>query len=114
LLYIISYQFSNSEKTVDYQSRRHEIDFEFTPYYGTANLSFAEGQKTLKLKYKKTTLQYERQNVKTSGLSPLAVRQAQHGSPKVPLSDPAVPIATSNYTHLTIDTEGLVSNPDGT
>lgn len=83
------------------------------PYYGSVPLSFAAAQQTLKLKYKKTTLQVERNNVKTSGLDPLAVRPAERGFPKKALADPQMPIATTGEPHLSIDAEGLISNPDG-
>ncbi|KAG5644764.1 hypothetical protein DXG03_007672 [Asterophora parasitica] len=104
----------NVEKTVDYQSRRHEIDFIFTPYYGAANLTFSAAQETLRLKYKKTILNFDRQNKKTTGLTPLAVREKQLGYPVIAFSDPEMPIASSASPRLAIDAEGFVSNRDGT
>ncbi|KAG5727012.1 hypothetical protein E4T56_gene16475, partial [Termitomyces sp. T112] len=64
----------NVEGAIDYQSRQHEIDFVFSPYYGSSKLSFSDAQDTLVLTYRKTVLRYERNNGKTSGLDPTAVR----------------------------------------
>jgi hypothetical protein len=77
-------------------------------------LSFTDAQKTLKLKYVKTILHWDRNNVKTSGLDALGVRPAQHGFPQNPDADPEMPIANATYQHLSIDAEGLVENVDGT
>lgn len=85
-----------------------------TPYYNTTNLSFVAAQNTLKLTYKKTTLWVERNDTKTSGLDPTAVRPAQAGFPQNPMSDPAIPIASASEPHLTLDVEGVVANADGT
>ncbi|KAF8883998.1 hypothetical protein BD779DRAFT_1674303 [Infundibulicybe gibba] len=63
----------NVDGTVDYQARQHEIDFVFRPYTGAANLTFAAAQQTLQLKYKKTTLLVERNNVKTTGFEGLTI-----------------------------------------
>lgn len=104
----------HSEGTIDYQARRHEIDFTFSPYYGTSNLEFTDAQKTLQLQYKKTILQLERNNTKTSGLDSLAVRPAQPGYPLTVDADPAMPIASIAEPHLSLDVEGIISNPDGT
>ncbi|RDB14587.1 hypothetical protein Hypma_016289 [Hypsizygus marmoreus] len=104
----------NINGTIDYQSRHHEIDFIFTPYYGTENLNFTDAQKTLSLKYKKTILKFERQNKKTSGLTPLAVRKEQWGHALLPILDPEMPITSTDLPHLSIDAEGIVSAPDGT
>ncbi|KAG5635359.1 hypothetical protein H0H81_011548 [Sphagnurus paluster] len=103
----------NVIEPVDYQSRIHEIDFTLTPYYGSAKLNFTAAQKTLSVTYKKTILSYERLTKKTSGLTPLAVREKQIGYPLVAFSDPEMPIASSDSPRLTIDAEGVVSNPDG-
>ncbi|KAG6909298.1 hypothetical protein DXG01_001242 [Tephrocybe rancida] len=103
----------NVEGTVDYQARQHEIDFVLSPYYGTSKLSFANAQKTLALTYKNTVLRSERNNVKTSGLDPTAVRDAQSGFPDTATADPELPIASTSEPHLTLDVEGLVFNPDG-
>lgn len=103
-----------SDGTIDYQSRQHEIDFVFTPYYGTANLNFTAAQQTLALTYKNTILRVERNNTKTSGLDPMAVRAATSGYPTLVTADPQLPIASTSEPHLTIDSEGLVSNSDGT
>ncbi|KAJ7444474.1 esterase-like activity of phytase-domain-containing protein [Mycena latifolia] len=100
--------------TIDYQARRHELDFVLTPYSGAANLSFAVAQQTLQLKYIDTTLEVERNNTKTSGLDPLAIRAAEAGFGTNPLADPQMPIASTTEPHLSIDAEGLISNADGT
>ncbi|KAG6909301.1 hypothetical protein DXG01_001245 [Tephrocybe rancida] len=103
----------NVDATIDYQARTHEIDFTLVPYYDTANLTFAAAQKTLSLKYKKTTLAWDRNNVKTSGLSPIAVRPHQLGYPFKALADPEMPIASTALPHLSIDAEGIVHLQDG-
>ncbi|KAJ7214480.1 esterase-like activity of phytase-domain-containing protein [Mycena pura] len=104
----------NAISTIDYQARRHEIDFVFTPYSGSANLSFTEAQKTLSLTYKDTTLLFERKKTKTSGLDPSAIRAAEHGFGIIPLADPQMPIASVAEPHLTLDAEGIIANADGT
>lgn len=104
----------NVDETIDYQSRQHEIDFIFTLYYGSTNLDFAAAQKTLALAYKNTVLKFERNNTKTSGLDPAAVRAAQSGFPQTFTADPQLPIASTSLAHLTLDVEGIVSNRDGT
>ncbi|TFK63559.1 hypothetical protein BDN72DRAFT_963852 [Pluteus cervinus] len=104
----------NVDGTVDYQARRHEIDFVLTPYYGTSSLSFSAAQNTLKLTYKKTILETERNNTKTSGLDSEAVRPASNGFPRVPLADPQMPIASTVENHLSLDIEGIAFNSDGT
>ncbi|KAG5717480.1 hypothetical protein E4T56_gene4858 [Termitomyces sp. T112] len=103
----------NLNQTIDYQSRRHEIDFVFTPYYGTANLSFANAQTTLQLTYKTTILNWDRHHVKTSGLSPIAVRPPQAGYPFKALANPEMPVASKAEPHLSIDAEGIVHLRDG-
>ena len=111
LLVLIFEKFS--ETTIDYQARQHEIDFILTPYTKSKKLSFEDAQKTLKLSYQKTTLMFERNGVKTSGLDGLAVRPAQSEYPQVANADPEMPIPSSNYSHLSIDVEGLVAAADG-
>ncbi|KAJ8494303.1 hypothetical protein ONZ45_g13284 [Pleurotus djamor] len=103
----------NVDGTVDFQARQHEIDFVLTPYTSSKKLSFADAQKTLSLVYKRTILQVERSNTKTSGLDPLAVRPAQSGFPSVAVADPEMPIPSLAEPHLSIDAEGIVSNADG-
>ncbi|KAJ7572622.1 esterase-like activity of phytase-domain-containing protein [Mycena floridula] len=103
----------NVDGAIDYQSRRHEINFVLTPYTGSANLNFTAAQQTLTLNYIDTTLEFERNATKTSGLDPIAVRPAQAGATTNPLSDPAMPIASNAEPHLTIDAEGIISNADG-
>jgi len=77
-------------------------------------LTFTDAQKTIKLKYLKTILHWDRNNVKTSGLDALGVRPAQRGLPQNPDADPQMPVANATYQHLSIDAEGLVENADGT
>ncbi|KIY47906.1 hypothetical protein FISHEDRAFT_65936 [Fistulina hepatica ATCC 64428] len=91
----------NVEGTVDYQSRRHNIDFLLTPYYGTTTLD--DATETLQLFYRNKT--------KTTGLDALSVR-----APVVPRTydDPAMPIANKSYPHLSVDIEGIVLNNDST
>ncbi|TFK34249.1 esterase-like activity of phytase-domain-containing protein [Crucibulum laeve] len=103
----------NVDGTVDYQARQHEIDFVLSPYTAAANLNFTAAQKTLQLTYRNTVLQVERNNTKTSGLDPAAVRPAQSGFPVVPTADPQMPIASTSEPHLTIDAEGIIANADG-
>lgn len=100
--------------TINYQARQHELDFVFTPYYGSANLTWETAQETLKVTYKKTTLLYERKNKKTTGLDPLSFRKAQFGNELLPLLDPILPIASKTDDRLVLDVEGLVLNNDGT
>ncbi|KAL0581259.1 hypothetical protein V5O48_000742 [Marasmius crinis-equi] len=103
----------NVETTIDYQARQHEIDFVLTPYTNSKKLSFADAQKTLQLTYKNTTLMFERNDVKTSGLDALAVRPAQDGFPAVTDADPEMPIPSTDYSHLSLDVEGVVAVADG-
>lgn len=99
---------------MDYQSRHHELNFVLSPYYSSANLTFAAAQSTLQLTYEKTVLHVERNNTKTTGLDALAVRAAQKGYEFDAAKDPEMPIASIQEPHLTIDAEGLVWNSDGT
>ncbi|KAF7291259.1 Phytase-like domain-containing protein [Mycena indigotica] len=101
--------------TIDYQARRHELSFVLSPYTGSAALSFADAQKTLKLTYLNTTLLSERNGTKTSGLDPQAIRAADPGFGAAdPTADPQMPIASLNEPHLSVDAEGIVINADGT
>ncbi|KAJ7766026.1 esterase-like activity of phytase-domain-containing protein [Mycena metata] len=99
---------------IDYQARRHELQFVLNPYSGTAALSFAAAAQTFAISYKNTTLEVERNNTKTSGLDPSAIRAAAPGFGSNPLADPQMPIASTAEPHLTVDAEGLVANTDGT
>ncbi|KAJ6500963.1 esterase-like activity of phytase-domain-containing protein [Mycena sanguinolenta] len=99
---------------IDYQARRHELSFVLTPYTDVQPLSFADAQKTFSLTYVKTTLLFERNNTKTSGLDPAKIRAAQPGFPTNPVADPQMPIASTAEPHLTLDSEGIVINADGT
>ncbi|CAK5272723.1 unnamed protein product [Mycena citricolor] len=100
---------------IDYQARRHEIAFVLTPYYAPAPLTFAQAvAQTLVLTYVNTTLHFERNHTRTSGLDPLATRAAQTRSPTLPLADPVMPIASLAEPHLVVDAEGLVQDVDGT
>jgi len=103
-----------SDGPIDYQARQHEIDFVLTPYTGSPNLSFTNAQKTLQLTYRNTTLMFERNSKKTSGLDSTAVRAAQPGSSTNPLLDPQMPIVSNADDRLVFDVEGLVTNQDGT
>ncbi|KDR70938.1 hypothetical protein GALMADRAFT_144404 [Galerina marginata CBS 339.88] len=103
----------NVDGTVDYQARRHELQFTLTPYTSSTKLDFATAQETFRITYVNTTLEVERSNVKTSGLDPNAVRPSQSGFPTVPTADPQMPIASSSEQHLTLDIEGIVLNADG-
>ncbi|KAF9480369.1 hypothetical protein BDN70DRAFT_832977 [Pholiota conissans] len=103
----------NVDGTIDYQARRHELTFTLAPYTSSANLDFASAQQTFKISYSSTLLEVERNNVKTSGLDPAAIRPAQSGFPTVPTADPQMPIASSSEPHLTLDIEGIVLNADG-
>lgn len=105
--------FLSRNSTINYQARQQEIDFVLTPYYGSANLSFAAAQETLKLKYTKTTLQVERLDKKTSGLDPAAVRAATLGFPLLALADPQIPIVSKVDNRLVLDVEGVIANSDG-
>ncbi|KAG6807695.1 hypothetical protein H0H93_001204 [Arthromyces matolae] len=103
-----------SDGTVDYQARHHEIDFVLSPYYSSSKLSFADAQQTLALTYVKTVLKTERNETKTSGLNPAAIRAVTSGYPTLYTADPQMPIASTSESHLTLDIEGLVANADGT
>ncbi len=94
-----------SDGTIDWQGRQQVIDFVLTPYYGTDNLDFSDGLKTLQLNYRDTLLYTERNGLKTTGLDALAVRPATS-------VDPPLPEAPSN-DHMSLDAEGLVVNADG-
>jgi hypothetical protein len=59
---------------MDYQGRRHEINFTFSPYYGSTPLDYLTAAQTSKVTYLNTMLLYERLNRKTTALDPLAVR----------------------------------------
>lgn len=59
-------------------------------------------------------MKVERGEQKTSGLDPTKVREAGPGYPLTGSADPEMPIASKKLPHLTIDTEGVVSNSDGT
>ncbi|CAG7852304.1 Uncharacterized secreted protein ARB_04696 Flags: Precursor [Serendipita indica DSM 11827] len=96
----------NVEAPIDWQTRLHYLSFMMKPYYGTDNLTFADAQKTLQLQYLSTTL-FTFRDQPTSGADPSAFKT-------FPGSSIQYPIAASNYTRLTTDTEGLVQNADGT
>ncbi|KAG6829794.1 hypothetical protein H0H92_003449 [Tricholoma furcatifolium] len=104
----------NANGTIDYQNRQHNVDFVLTPYYGTDDLDFATAQQTFNITYRNTILRYERFGHKTSGLDPAAIRAQDLLYPLIPLADPQMPIASLKEPHLTLDTEGLVANADGT
>jgi hypothetical protein len=91
---------------IDWQTRQHLISFTLNPYYGTANLSFADARNTLLLNYISTTL-YSWQGAPTSGANPNLYRDASQ-----PFN--LVSCRSSKRTHLVTDPEGLVQNKDGT
>lgn len=97
----------NRKGAIDYQARQHEIDFVLSPYYGSTNLDFSAAQKTLTFQYQKTVLKFGRDGQKTSGLNPTEVKEANGG-------DPEMPVVSKKLLHLTVDTEGIVFNGDGT
>ena len=84
------------------------------PYYDAANLTFNQAIDTLKLSVGKTILYTERQHKNTTGLDALAVRAAEPGFPLIPTQDPQMPIPSQSFNRLTLDSEGLVLNADGT
>ena len=93
---------------MNYQARRHEIEFTFTPYYDSAPLDYTTAAKTLQLTYLKTTLLYDRLHNTTTGLDPTAVRPTSN----VP-KDPQVPIVSTDDPRLSLDIEGSVEDKDG-
>ncbi|KAL4250164.1 Phytase-like domain-containing protein [Abortiporus biennis] len=102
----------NIDGTINYQGRQHTIDFVLTPYYGDDPLSFTDAQQTLQLEYKSTLLYTERGGVQTSGLDATSLRASTSGFPSNALADPPLPVP-SGLNHLTLDSEGLVLNSDG-
>ncbi|KDQ57002.1 hypothetical protein JAAARDRAFT_69973 [Jaapia argillacea MUCL 33604] len=104
----------NVVQTVDYQARQQEIDFVLIPFYGPGNLTFTTALNTLQLTYKGTTLYYERNGTDTTGLDALGVRPQMAGFGIDPNADPAMPIASASYNHLSTDAEGVAFNSDGT
>ena len=123
---------------MNYQARRHEIEFTFTPYYDSAPLDYTTAAKTLQLTYLKTTLLYDRLHNTTTGLDPLAVRPSDSDVPSDPedprdsedpndsedpsdpkdpcdtdASDPQVPIVSTDDPRLSLDIEGSVEDKDG-
>ncbi|EMD36215.1 hypothetical protein CERSUDRAFT_74243 [Gelatoporia subvermispora B] len=103
----------NVDGTVDYQARQHVLDFKLSPYYSADDLSFTAAQSTLQLTYQDTLLYFEREHTATTGLDALAVRPADSGFPTVISADPAMPIPATDFSHLTVDAEGLALNQDG-
>lgn len=101
----------NVDGTVNYQGRRHNVEFTLSPYYGAANLTFAAAQKTLELKYQNTVLWFERNHKQTTGLDALGVRAKEFGYPLLVEADPQLPVSIHN--DLLLDAEGLVMNADG-
>lgn len=98
---------------IDYQARQHEIDFWLTPYEGDDDLSYDDATQTLVLSYVHTTLQYERNHAKTTGLDTTGIRPAMVGFPALAFADPQMPVPLST-DRLSIDAEGIVGNADGT
>lgn len=100
--------------TIDYQARQHFIDFTLSPYYGTSDLSFNSARETLQLTYRETTLYFERDGQKTTGLDSLEVRAQENEFPSDATADPIMPIPSFIFNHLSIDAEGIALNSDGT
>ena len=104
---------THSDATINYQARQHAIDFVLHPYYGAANLTFAQAQQTLQLQYRKTLLYFDRRDVPTSGLDALGVRPPTPEFGSLPALPP-VPVPNATFAHLSVDAEGLVLDADGT
>ena len=68
----------------------------------------------MQLDYKDTLLYVDRARTKTSGLDALGVRPAEFGFPLIAIANPVMPIPNATFNHLTMDSEGLVLNADGT
>ncbi|KAF6759459.1 esterase-like activity of phytase-domain-containing protein [Ephemerocybe angulata] len=90
-----------------YQTRQHEIDFVLNPYEGSKNLDYSEALKTLTLSYQRTVLQFDTDGSKLSGVDPNGTRPPTS-------SDPALPLVSSADPRLTLDTESIVEDVDGT
>ncbi|KAF6759489.1 esterase-like activity of phytase-domain-containing protein [Ephemerocybe angulata] len=90
-----------------YQTRQHEIDFVLNPYEGSKNLDYSEALKTLTLSYQRTVLQFDTDDSKLSGVDPTGTRPPTS-------SDPALPLVSSADPRLTLDTESIVEDVDGT
>ncbi|KAF8915283.1 esterase-like activity of phytase-domain-containing protein [Mucidula mucida] len=102
----------NVEETIDYQARQHEIDFWLNPYEEDKGLSYDDAKETLILSYVNTTLQFERNGAKTTGLDATSWRAAENGYPSFVFADPDMPVPLS-INRLSMDVEGIVSNADG-
>ncbi|PVF97559.1 hypothetical protein CPB86DRAFT_419569 [Serendipita vermifera] len=96
----------NVDRPIDWQTRLHTLSFTLKPYYGTANLSFADAQNTFKLEYLSTTL-YTFRGTPASGADPTYVKKFDGSSVQYP-------VVSANETHIVTDCEGLVENEDGT
>lgn len=100
-----------SDGPIDYQSRHHEIDITLTPYYDSEELDFSDAQKTLRLEYKKTVLEFDVGQKTTSGLDPQGVRMpSTETNPAFPAP---LPVVSASDDRLVLDVEGLVTNADG-
>lgn len=100
------------EETIDYQARQHEIDFWLNPYEEDKGLSYDDAKETLILSYVNTTLQFERNGAKTTGLDATSWRAAENGYPSFVFADPDMPVPLS-INRLSMDVEGIVANADG-
>ncbi|KAG9126703.1 hypothetical protein FRC07_002327 [Ceratobasidium sp. 392] len=94
-----------TEGTIDWQARQHSFDFVLSPYYSKSNLAFDAAAKTFTLQYKSTLL-YSRAGAATSGLDATSSIASSNAYPMLPAPPGASP-------KLTLDTEGLVLNADG-
>ncbi|QRV99558.1 hypothetical protein RhiJN_27577 [Ceratobasidium sp. AG-Ba] len=95
----------NVEGTIDWQGRQHTFDFVLSPYYGKSKQDFDTGARSLSLQYMSTLL-YSRAGVPTSGLDATSSIASSGTYPVLPAPPGANP-------KLTVDTEGLVLNADG-
>lgn len=100
----------HSDSTINYQARRHALDFVLNPYYDSKNLSFTSAQETLTLKYRNTVLEYDVNRKNTSGLDPQSIRRPSLDRPSFP---GPLPIVSKHDDRLVLDVEGLVANKDG-
>ena len=95
----------NTQNTVDYQARRHLFGFSLNPYYDAAKLGYEQAKQTFQFEYKYTVL-YKALGQATTGIDPLSFTNNT--------GDIHYPIPTASNRKVSLDTEGLVYNNDGT
>ncbi|KAB5592254.1 hypothetical protein CTheo_4299 [Ceratobasidium theobromae] len=95
-----------SEGTIDWQARNHIFDFVLTPYHDKTNLDFDTAAKTFSVQYKDTLLYTGAPGFLTSGLDAT-------GSISNTTAFPILPAPLTADHKLSIDSEGLVLNADG-